>query len=375
MFSEKVCCRRYAMHTLFGDGVHDDYPAIQEMLDSDSCEIRLPMPQKQYTLSHTLRIHSGQALVLPRYAVIRMTDAANCPMLTADGEENITLQGGIWDYNNLGQAKNPIHFPDPTLPDYHGFMFFFHRIRNLHISGITAKDPVNFCIVLDTVRYFTVENVVFDFNYGNPWAVNMDGVHLNGNCHYGLIRNCQGACYDDLVALNADEGSGGPISHIEVDGIFSEDCHSAVRLLSVNYPVTHIHIHNVHGTFYQYCIGITKYYDGPSTGWYDALLLENIHASKATRHSIYHKDGTMEYPLFWFEGNLHIRGAVLRDLWRQESVSDVPMIKIEAGTVIDRLQLSRVFQQAESPLQPPVFINEGTVRTLLCDTSVPGDQL
>lgn len=152
------------MHTLFGDGVHDDYPAIQELLDSGICEIRLPVPQKQYSLSRTLKMHSGQALVLPRYAVIRMKDAANCPMLMADGEEN-----------------------------------------------------------------------------------------------------------------------------------------------------------------------------------------------------------------------LHIRDAVLRDLWRQESVSDVPMIKIEAGTVIDRLQLSRVFQQAESPLQPPVFINEGTVRTLLCDTSdagtVPGDQL
>jgi hypothetical protein len=31
---------------LFGDGVHDDYPAIQEMIDSGVCEVSLPAPKK-----------------------------------------------------------------------------------------------------------------------------------------------------------------------------------------------------------------------------------------------------------------------------------------------------------------------------------------
>jgi hypothetical protein len=96
------------------------------------------------------------------------------------------------------------------------------------------------------------------------------------------MRNLQGACYDDLIALNADEGTGGPITHIDVDGVYCEDCHSAARLLTVKFPVEHIHITNVHGTFYQYCIGITKYYKGESEGYYDGITLDNIYAALQT---------------------------------------------------------------------------------------------
>ncbi len=356
------------MAALYGDGIHDDFPAIQKLLDTGDAQIALPPPQVYYTISRTLHMHSGQALILPRYAVIRMADHANCPMIAcADDEivtENFSIIGGIWDYNNRGQAENPIQVPHPDLPDYTGIQFFIRNAEHFRIADLTLKDPVNFCITLDTARYFTIENIKFDFNYGNPTAVNMDGVHLNGNCHYGLIRNCQGACYDDLVALNADEGSGGPISHIEVDGIFSEDCHSAVRLLSVKYPVTHIHIHNVHGTFYQYCIGVTKYYEGTSDGWYDSLVFENIHAAKAPRYSIYQKDGSMEYPLIWFENNLRIKHAVLRGVYRQESVSAVPLIRIEAQTTVDVLRLEDIHQTAENGLYPPIFVCCGIVKQL-----------
>ena len=65
----------------------------------------------------------------------------------------------------------------------------------------------------------------------------MDGVHLNGNCSFGKMTNLQGTCYDDLVALNAEEGTVGPITNIDIDGIYAEDCHSAVRLLTVTQPV------------------------------------------------------------------------------------------------------------------------------------------
>lgn len=33
-------------YELYGDGVHDDYPAIQEMIDSSVCEVSLPAPKK-----------------------------------------------------------------------------------------------------------------------------------------------------------------------------------------------------------------------------------------------------------------------------------------------------------------------------------------
>ena len=48
------------MYTLYGDGIHDDYPAIQEMLDSGMSEVVLPAPKKFYVISKTLKIHSNQ---------------------------------------------------------------------------------------------------------------------------------------------------------------------------------------------------------------------------------------------------------------------------------------------------------------------------
>lgn len=34
------------MYTLYGDGIYDDAPAIQEMLDSGISSVVLPVPQK-----------------------------------------------------------------------------------------------------------------------------------------------------------------------------------------------------------------------------------------------------------------------------------------------------------------------------------------
>ena len=58
------------MYTLYGDGIHDDTKAIQEMLDSGICEVALPAPRVKYCISETLRVHSKQTLRLPETAEI-----------------------------------------------------------------------------------------------------------------------------------------------------------------------------------------------------------------------------------------------------------------------------------------------------------------
>ena len=366
------------MAILYGDGIHDDFEAIQEMLDSGSCLVSLPVPQKYYSISKTLKIHSNQQLVLPRYARIRMADGANCYMLTnadpINGTHDFSVIGGIWDYNNLGQAPNPFltvdpknhHMPDPRTEEFYiGFMFFFYNVKNFRIADITLKDPINFCITLDRASYFTVENLTFDFNRGNPGPLNMDGVHLNGNCHYGVIRNCKGTCYDDLVALNADEGSDGPITHIEVDGLFAEDCHSAVRLLTGENAVEHIHIRNVHGTYYQYCIGFTKHFPKDEfTGWFDDVTLENIHVSKATRYSWLMKDDQGVYPLIWFESRTYSKNILIRNRVRKEKIIGIPLIRLDSNSTVDSLTAERIIQQ-DSQVEIPAMIDcRGTVGCL-----------
>lgn len=357
---------------LYGDGLHDDTQGIQALLDARTALVDLPAPEVCYLISKTLVIHSNQELRLPRLATIRLADGSNCLMLRNEAfdaeptaaDENVAVTGGIWDYNNRGQLPHPWHFPHDGFPDYDGLCICLRHVRGLHLTGMTLKDPMTFAVTLDFVSYFSVEDITFDFNYGHPWAINMDGVHLDGNCHYGSIRDLRGSCYDDLVALNADEGTHGPITNVDIDGIFSEDCHSAVRLLSCDCPVKNVHIRNVYGTYYQYCIGVTKFYDGPSEGYFDGLVFDNLFASKAERKPVYRKDGMMVYPLIWFEEDVTVRNVTVSNVFRVEERVKTPTVCVEKNATVENMLLDNVVQENRLGEPFPLLENNGTIRRL-----------
>ena len=357
--------------TLYGDGIHDDTKALQAMLDERTAFVKFPMPKVCYLISAPLRIYSGQELSLDRYCHLKLMPNSNCVMLeNADmenGDNNITVTGGIWDLNNLEQEKNPIHFAEnklffssgsyPTV--YTGVTISFYRVKNLKIAHLTTKDPVTFSIMLNVVESFTVEDITFDFNYGNPWPINMDGVHLSGNCHFGVIRNLKGRCFDDLVAINADECDPGPVTDVQVDGLFANDCHSAVRLLSANYPVERISIGNVYGTYYQYCIGITKYYEG-NDGYFDGIVLKNIFASKSLNNPIY-RQGSKVYPVIWFQSGLLVKNISIENVFRKENSVAIETIGIDKNTTIENMSVNNMVQENLLPEKFPLIFNRGTI--------------
>ena len=362
---------------LWGDGVHDDTAGIQALLDSGAGGVYLPVPSKYYLISDSLRIHSNTQLRLDRYTTVKLAPQSNCHMVI-NGEEDashITITGGIWDFNNKNQAPNPLYeTPDGDVELFH--IFYFDRVKHLHLSDLTLKDPVTFSTTFSYIEYFTVSNITFDFNYGNPIAMNMDGIHLNGGCRFGRITNLQGACYDDLVALNADEGRGGPIEDIEIDGIFCSDCHSAVRLLSRGQRVRRIHISNVFGTFYQYCVGISRHLAIGQTGQYDQIQISDIYASKAERISIYGKDGMYVFPLIWIEGGLEIRNLQISQLHRREEITAVPSIAVLKGTRIKLFSIEHFSQENHTGIPFPALLNEGVIdQLILRDIQVAGDVL
>lgn len=363
-----------------GDGIHDDATAIQALLDSGLSTVRLPAPQKHYTLQRTLHIHSNTSLVLDRFATIRLADGANSHMLAADDphSENISVSGGIWDFNNQGQAPNPMRIP-PEDGNYEAvthFIFYFENVKNLLLGGLTMKDPTIFASTFDHVEQFTVSDITFDFNFGNPNATNMDGIHLNGGCRFGRITNLKGACYDDMVALNADEGKGGPIEDIQIDGLFCEGCHSAVRLLSRGWPVRRVHISNVFGTFFQYCVGVTRYSDDGREGVFDQIHLSDIYASKAPRLPVHGKEGGYVYALVWIEGGLSVGNLQIDHLHRRESVTAIPTLSILPGACIRVLGLEHVSQENGTGEAIPLILNRGNIGCLyLRDIQAGGDRL
>jgi len=397
-------------HVLYGDGIHDDTAAIQELIDSGVCEVALPVPQKLYLISRPLIIPSNFKLKLPRYAEIMLADGSNCFMLqnkTVQKPENrlrafltpnqkefwkfidllspdpedtchdFEIEGGIWNFNNQNQDPNPIWTQQFDARNYLGHTMFFYNVRNFRLSNLTLKDPSNFAVTIDTGSYFTVENITFDFNYGNPIASNMDGIHLNGNCHYGVIRNLKGACYDDLIALNAHEGSGGDITNIQIDGLFAENCHSAVRLLAVHETISHITISNVYGTYYQYCIGFTKFYPGVTTGCFDAITLSNIHASKSKRLPIQeahmgNKDH--HFPLIWVQADTVVKQLAIEHLHRREQVNPIDTIRIDKTALVKDLALNDITLENTTGFPCPKLRNLGTVERLSL-TAMPAGEI
>ena len=196
---------------LWKDGIHDDTAALQALLDKRG-EVRVP--DGRYLISKPLIIHDDTHLIVARNAVLRLTDHVNCSLLDNDGlyerrvNRNITIEGGIWDGNNAAQEREWI--PVEDLPcDYDKYIsnsLIVLMIRLVHtehlvVRDIILRDPTSYGIHIADARYFTVENVHFDYDLSKP---NMDGVHIQGPARFGVIRNIMGDCNDDHVALCAN---------------------------------------------------------------------------------------------------------------------------------------------------------------------------
>ncbi len=102
-------------YTLCGGGIHDDTPALLELLDSGTAEVYLPAPAAFYSICKTLKLHAGQTLRMAPTTHIRLAADSNCCMVEnadfSQWAENICIDGGVWDFNNVEQEPNPYHFP------------------------------------------------------------------------------------------------------------------------------------------------------------------------------------------------------------------------------------------------------------------------
>ena len=110
---------------LYGDGIHDDTLALQELLDGCGI-IRVEKPGT-YLVSKTLIIHSNTRFELSPGAKLLAAPLSRCALIEnehfADNnggrDENIEIIGGIWDGNcdemeldAVTELKNRLETPD-----------------------------------------------------------------------------------------------------------------------------------------------------------------------------------------------------------------------------------------------------------------------
>jgi hypothetical protein len=359
--------------TLKGDGIHDDTEAIQALLDSRKATVYLSTPQVCYKISKTLKIHSGQTLIVDRTAVIRLADHAGAHLLSNDdhdgGNERITVIGGIWDGNNRTQTM--IYHQDrknkdlPYDPErYLGVLMVFNNVKDLHVSGVTFKDPETYAFLGGNLLRFTIENITFDFNLLRG---NMDGIHIEGNSHQGKIVNLKGATNDDLVALNADdlplfEMSRGAITDIQVDGIWAENAHRAIRLLSCGSPVKRVKISNIFGTYIREAVIISNHGVHPEcNSTFEDISITGLFCSNSQNGG---KD-----PHIRIHAPAQVSSLTISDYHRTEETVASDNIMIEQGACIDFFSVSNASLYNRTDDSMCFIRNLGTIKTL-CLTNI-----
>ena len=346
---------------LYKDGIHDDTDALQLLLDKAGTVL---FPEGEYLISHPLIIHDNTHLIIPRNTVIRLADHANCSLLDNDGlygrhmNRNITIEGGIWDGNNSSQEREWI--PDKNVPcDYDKYvsnslivlMIRLVHTEHLTVRNVTFKNPTSYGIHIADARYFTVENVFFDYDLSKP---NMDGVHIQGPARFGLIRNIMGDCNDDHIAICANgttrsEITHGDIEDIDIDGVYCENGYTGVRLLSNGDSVRNISIKNIHGRFRYFAVSFTHHYplskDKPVL--IENISISDIYAAKSTGYIPKgQKPAVAENSLIWFESGTCCRNITIEGLYRYEnnSFTKAPALKISGGAEVKALTVRNLYQ-------------------------------
>ena len=130
--------------------------------------------------------------------------------------------------------------------------------------------------------------------------------------------------------------------------------------------VDRIHITNVFGTFYQYCIGITKCYSKVvQTGHFDTITLDNLYVSKAFRPDDYPWPDSYVYPVIFVEKGVRVKNLTVRSLHRREKTTPVETILVAEDATVDNLLLDDI--SVESGLEEKVsaYINKGTVKNCI----------
>lgn len=244
-----------------GDGLADDWRGLQELLDSGEREIRIP--QGCYLVGRTLKIHSGTRIIASPNARFVMNGAVNKRrgdfLITncASGSENISITGGVWDGNNEGKGNEKPDIFDKQ--GYSGVVINFAGVRGLELTDITVANSVTYNVRLSDVNGFRIENIGF---VSDRVGHNQDGLHFGGAVRNGTVKNVRalskGQTNDDLIALNADDSVErvenldvvrAAIENVDIENLFAEDCHTIIRLLSVDAPIRNVKIKNVYGGY------------------------------------------------------------------------------------------------------------------------------
>lgn len=322
-----------------GDGRANDRPAIQRALDSGAEKIVVPLGT--YVLDGTLYIGSDVCLEVHPLAMLVLADGAmKGPkdfMLTnknwETGDKNITVRGGIWDYNNPGNRRGELFDPNSIT----GTQMHFHNAENLVLENLFLRDPECYFITLLDTNRFRIENVLFDSPHLRP---NQDGIHLGGDTYNGIIRGLRGtpgSCNDDVVAFSADNCMTrlqnlnlhcGNIGNILIEDADFPHCFTFVRIASIDSTVENVVIRNVRA-------GVSHFF-------------LNLDATHESRTPVVFREEERYYT-----GVGHVKNVEVSDCRIWSTTGKEPLMAMEEG--LENFTMRHITVEQDKLAQPPLL--------------------
>lgn len=176
-----------------------------------------------YLIDGTLLIGSNTTFELGEGVIIRQkTTGANLLRNNdvANGNTNIAIIGGTWDYNYTGTGD--------TLDPHETHAIVLQNVNYLKISHVKVIDAHKYAWLLANITNLTVDGLDFD--------TNSDGMHLMGPINFADIRNLKGTTGDNLFAMTIGdyatyELTRGNMTNITVSGIYCNNSSEPVRLV------------------------------------------------------------------------------------------------------------------------------------------------
>jgi len=250
-----------------GDIIATDGSDITSVLQSSIDTLKFVSIKKAgtYLVSASIQMPSNSSLYLAAGVVLKLANGTNDEILTnanyAAGNENITVFGeGTFNCNGANNTNAGSSPTDSNAYQMTGILF--KNCKNLFLKDFTVKNPKYFGIQLGKTTNFIVKDITFDYpDFGG------DGLHINGQCHFGFVENLKSPyniTRDDLFALVAKDTPmfniyEGAITNIKCNGISALNSYNAVRIISAGYEVSDISINDISGTYQAQCINIDDY--------------------------------------------------------------------------------------------------------------------
>ncbi len=242
-----------------GDGKFDNSSAFASAFESGAPIIYVP--RGEYIISSTLFIDSDTELLLHPHAKLMLAPGSMKKrgdfFITnkhhRTGDKNIKIRGGYFDANGFYNPKGELFDKN----GYSGTAFNFCNVDGLSVCDVFLMNPAGYFTRNCRVKNFEYRNIVFSSFYN---ISNNDGIHLGGYCENGVISELRaqtdGTTSDDMIALNADDCltrvenldmECGYIKNIKITDITAINCHTFIRMLSVDSEISNINASHIAG--------------------------------------------------------------------------------------------------------------------------------